>query len=426
MTRHLTAAAAAALLLVASAPPGHGRDLRDALYDDYGVDFAFFVEGRAGLRLDRDLDERDATVGETRCQVELGGDAGAARINLKADFLADGVEEKVTAALREANISFSPHDIVDVKAGRQVLTWGTGDLLFVNDLFPKDWESFFIGREDEYLKAPSDALKTSVYFPFADLDLVYVPVAGTSTYVDGSRLSFWNGLAGTLGDRSNRVHDRDRVSFGTDAEYAARLAHAFDGVEAALYYHNGFWKTPEGIDPATRDLVYPRLSVYGASLRAPLLGGIGSIEAGYYDSRQDRSGTDPYTRNSEWRFLAGFEHELGADFTGGLQYYLEWKQDYDEYEANLMPGAKAADEYRHLLTLRLTKLLLNQNLTLSFFGYYSPSDHDAYFRPRASYKITDNWTVDAGANLFTGDDDHTFWGQFEDNTNVYAGLRWNY
>ena len=52
---------------------------------------------------------------------------------------------------------------LDVKLGRQVLTWGTGDLLFLNDLFPKDWVSFFAGRDDEYLKAPSNTLRATQY-----------------------------------------------------------------------------------------------------------------------------------------------------------------------------------------------------------------------------------------------------------------------
>jgi hypothetical protein len=37
-----------------------------------------------------------------------------------------------------------------------IITWGVGDLLFINDVFPKDWESFFSGRPPEYLKLGVD------------------------------------------------------------------------------------------------------------------------------------------------------------------------------------------------------------------------------------------------------------------------------
>ena len=154
--------------------------------------------------------------------------------------------------------------------------------------------------------------------------------------------------------------------------------------------------------------------------------GIGNIETGYYDSYQDSAGDDPLIRNSEFRILGGYERELGRNLTGGIQYYLEWMMDHSEYESSLPAGAEPKNEFRHVLTFRLTKLMMNQNLTLSLFTYYSPSDEDAYFRPKAHYKVSDRWAVEAGANIFTGEDDHTFFGQFEDNTNVYAGTRYSF
>ena len=55
------------------------------------------------------------------------------------------------------------------------------------------------------------------------------------------------------------------------------------------------------------------LSVYGASVRAPLLGGIANVEAGYYDSRDDRDADDPMVRDSETRALVGFELKGGVE-----------------------------------------------------------------------------------------------------------------
>ena len=165
--------------------------------------------------------------------------------------------------------------------------------------------------------------------------------------------------------------------------------------------------------------------VDGASARTLLGGGIGNVEIGYYDSRDDPDGNDPFTRNSEFRLLAGFERDLGKNLTAGFQYYLEGMLDYDAYEQNLMGGPKK-DAYRHVLTLRLTKLLMNQNLRLSLFSYYSPSDNDAYLRPKAHYKISDVWAVEVGGNIFLGADEHTFFGQFQNNTNAYGGLRWGF
>ena len=100
--------------------------------------------------------------------------------------------------------------------------------------------------------------------------------------------------------------------------------------------------------------------------------------------------------------------------------------DHDTYKNTLPVGMHVKDELRHVLTLRLTKLLMNQSLRLSLFIYYSPSDQDGYARPKVHYKITDQWALEAGINIFVGDNDHTFFGQFKDNTNAYAGLRWSF
>ena len=135
---------------------------------------------------------------------------------------------------------------------------------------------------------------------------------------------------------------------------------------------------------------------------------------------------DPLIKNSEFRFLMGYERELAKNFTAAFQYYLEHMIDYDNYKHALASGAKVADENRYVLTLRLTKLLLDQNLELSLFTYYSPSDNDAYLRPRIHYKINDSWSVEAGSNIFLGEDEYTFFGQFEKNTNIYAGIRYNF
>jgi hypothetical protein len=69
---------------------------------------------------------------------------------------------------------------------------------------------------------------------------------------------------------------------------------------------------------------------------------------------------------------------------------------------------------------------MNQNLVLSLFAYYSPSDNDAYLRPHVRYKINDHWMVEAGGNLFQGAWNQTFFGQFENNSNVYAGVRFSF
>ncbi len=143
-------------------------------------------------------------------------------------------------------------------------------------------------------------------------------------------------------------------------------------------------------------------------------------------SRQDEGGDDKWTNNSQFRLLVGYERDLGEKFTVGIQYYLEHIVNYNEYCKSGPAGQKRREEDRHLFTLRLTKMLLLENLKLSLFTYFSPSNHDVYFRPNILYKFTDSLQGEVGGNLFAGEDRHTFFGQFGQNTNMYAGVRYSF
>lgn len=394
-----------------------------------------FWEVRGGYRTRSPVDQRHVSMTETRLELEKQWYWQSWTAKTTADLLYDDVEESLHndlesgagwLDLREFWIQRRLGDAADVKFGRQILTWGVGDLLFINDLFPKDWNSFLIGRDDQYLKAPSDALRVGLYSDIANVNLVYTPRFDSDRYIDGRRISYFSPLANDVVGRNGLLQVDKPDHTGEDDELALRLYRQFGVFDAALYAYRGFWKSPGGFDAATGLGIFPELRVYGASARGQLGVGIFSSEIGYYDSRQDRNGDNPFINNSEWRGLLGYEWEVASDTTLGFQYYVEALQDYAAYQTSLFPGQPARDEYRQVLTARITRLAMNQNLTLSLFGFYSPTDEDYYVRPTLSYKATDHWTLSGGLNLFGGDQPYTFFGQFESNSNVYVSLRYGF
>ncbi len=400
-----------------------------------GIELHGFAEFRAGARLQSDADQKQQSLGEGRLQLDYLHYGNALTVQWRSDLNYDWVTDETETDLetgdglldiREANILFSPHHLADVKAGRQILTWGTGDLLFINDLFPKDWQSFLLGRDEEYLKAPSDALFISFFPPGINIDVVYTPRFDADRYVDGTRLSYWNPMQGARAGRDAVIPVEERDAWFEEDEWAVRLSKNVSGYEWAAYGYQGYWKSPEGFDSVSGRAVFPSLRVYGASIRGQWGGGILNAEVGYYDSLDDQSGNRAGVPNSEWRGLAGYSRELRQNLTGGIQYYIEQMTDYDAYTRSLSDSADSDDESRHLLTFRLTQLLMSQNLQLSLFTFYSPTDRDAYMRPALLYKYSDAWQWYAGGNLFFGDDAHTFFGQFEKNSNLYAGLRYSF
>lgn len=383
-----------------------------------------FVEGRIGGRLQSDELQDSASIRELRLQVNETRFVGPADVQVKFDILyddLDGNRQDIDLQsgdgwldLRTASAVFRPTLWMDAKVGRQVLTWGTGDLLFLNDLFPKDWQSFFNGREVEYLKAPSDAVWLAFFPGDWTVDVVWTPRFNPDRYLDGDGISFAPGIYGP-----DHPLPTDEP---TGSEWALRLSRNFGSLETEFYGYQGYWKSPGGFSPEGVAL-FPELRVWGASTLFPMAGGLVNLETAYYDSLEDRSGSNPSLNNSELRLLAGYTRELMADFTLGVQAYVEGLQDVDAYRDQLPPGQSPRDEWRQVTTLRLTRMLMKQNLILSGFLFASPTDEDGYLRFSAEYKWSDTLTTTLGGNVFYGEEPDTFFGQLEDNSNLYLAIR---
>jgi len=387
-----------------------------------------FWDVRGGVRLrDDPAQPRDAILGETRLQLEADRTWDRATLEVTTDIIGDGAAEEADLDVRKVRLTWSPLDALDLRIGRQVLTWGTGDMLFINDLFPKDWVAYFIGRDVEYLKAPSDAIKVGWFTEAANVEVVYTPQFAPDRFIRGDRVSYWDPLFQRAAGRANPVSFNAPSTWFTDDEIALRVYRSFGAHQVALYAYSGYWKSPGGqrLVPFMQAR-FPKLRVYGASLRGAVAQGIGNVEVGYYDSREDRGGDRPLVNNSEFRLLLGYERELAKDLTGAVQYYLEHMMDHGAYRRTLpfMMGPKDRD--RHVFTVRLTKLLRSQTVIASLFAYYSPSDGDGYVRPNLTYKASDAWRLEVGGNVFLGESDGTFFGQFKNNSNAYAAVRYGF
>jgi hypothetical protein len=406
------------------------EDPPDAEWDQpvFPVELHGFAEAATAARvLGDDAQPGDFLLGEVRFRLDLSHFSDRADVAAKVDLTADAISDEVDIDIRQARVTVRAADWLDIRVGRQVLTWGTGDFVFLNDLFPKDFISFFVGRDDEFLKAPSNAMKLTVYSDVLNLDVVWTPVFEPDRFITGERLSFFDPSAGervsstTLGQPLQDLRPDKTLENG---EFAARGFRTIGGYELNAYGYWGFTKQPLALDLAAGLSTYSRLAVYGASVRGTVLGGIGNLEGAFYDSADD-PGTDPTVPNSEIRALVGHERELAADLTLGLQYSLTWTQDHDALVANSAAPSFEPDEFRHTFTGRLTSRLSRQTLTLSLFAFVSPSEEDVHFRPSVAKQLDDAVTVIGGANIMAGKSPG-FFGQLEDNTNVYLRIRYSF
>jgi hypothetical protein len=289
-----------------------------------------FAETRVGARTRNDPTQDQMSLAEARLQLDSLTYFEASELQIRADLLYDALADDLDDIdldrgtgfidIRELNYLFSPLDSADLKIGRQILTWGTGDLLFINDLFPKDWNSFLLGRDEEYLKAPSDAIYASWFPSIGSFDFVYTPKFDSDRYIDGTRLSYWSPVPPPGGITGQEFTADKRDDWFKDHEISMRYYRPVLSWEGSLYLYNGFWKSPVGVD-FTSGPYFPRLNAYGASAKGSVGSALANVEIGYYDSTQESSGTKLIPKD-EFRVLTGYVREVGKDLTAGVQFYL--------------------------------------------------------------------------------------------------------
>jgi hypothetical protein len=129
---------------------------QDGRADDTGLPFGWRgtlhgiaqinYSARPGLAASRENDglgEHGFLLADQRMQLKLEARSskGAVSLLAKPEFFYDAVDEEFGADLREGYLDFA-RDRWDVRLGRQIITWGIGDLVFINDVFPKDYAAY--------------------------------------------------------------------------------------------------------------------------------------------------------------------------------------------------------------------------------------------------------------------------------------------
>lgn len=390
------------------------------------IDVHGFLMGTASSRVNstplKTGEKNNWLLSEERLQVELSAesDEGDTAMVAKINFLNDHVAGNADIDVRELYGEYIADDF-EVRIGRQMLTWGVTDRLFINDVFPKNWSAFFAGQPLEYMKIGSDMAKVFLFGDSWDVELALIPIAqfditpGTDRFV-------------VFDPGFSVVEPENRLSNG---ELAGRLHTTFGTTDIALYAFKGFWHQPDKGVSGT-NIIYPRLNSYGFTVQDTVMGGVLSLETGFYHSIDDNSGTDPLIANSQYRYMVGYEREVATDVTLGLQWYGEVMNNHASYLAAAEPafqaglGPKPLPAHRKIVTANLRALWMNQTLTTSMFFMGIGDAGGRMLNPDVHYAVTDSFSVNAGGHAFWGGHGTGMLGTMKHDDNIYMNLKWTF
>src|SRR3990172_6922576 len=125
------------LLLLAIVPSSYAKE----------IVFHGFIQGNLSARITNKetsdpVEGGDYLSGEERLRGEVTGSSGPTDFNLKVDLVHDAIAGEESIEVREGYIDYRSTDY-DLRIGRQIITWGVGDLLFINATYPKNYNAFF-------------------------------------------------------------------------------------------------------------------------------------------------------------------------------------------------------------------------------------------------------------------------------------------
>lgn len=335
--------------------------------------------------------------------------------SLRTEAAYDDAVSDVRIAIREGFLAWTPAADLDFKVGRQVLTWGVSDYLYVNDIFPKNYDAFFTGGGFDRMKEPVDAARAAWYGAAADVEAV---------------VSRWE---------PDRIPSLERFSATASADWIPPGDDPRNAFEVALRVatHRGGWDLAAyAAEFRSRERRYfvhhtgphfdhPRLQHLGVSLTGNAAGGVVWLEAAHRLTKDRQNNVvSRYALGRSVKLIAGYSREVAQDVTASAQLQLEAATAHDRYRASLAPGVQPLERVSATLHLRLQARWINQTLSAGS-QLFVENEGDAYFNPFLLWSPADGWTMEAGMNLFEGESDSRY-GALRKDSNAYILVRYSF
>lgn len=310
----------------------------------------------------------------SRVRGELTIEKGHAGAFVSANLIHNAILSNHTGfQLREAYAYYSDNHW-DVRAGRQIITWGVADALRLTDIIsPMDYTEFLAQDYDD-IRIPVGGLRVRFSREKWSMEAVAIPVSSFFDLPTDAENPWSVGPIAIGAEPSHNAYNM---------EYGGRLAFFLSGIDFSFSALHTWNKQPMLCNGVGE---YRRMTMLGADVSVPMGKFVVRGEVAEYLDELQTGGTRAASTNA----LLGIDWYAGNDWTLSAQYSHKYV---------------ALGEHRNtaLSTIRISKELLHNTLALQTFAYIDVTNGGIFNRLSADYALNDQIHAVIGYDYFHAD-----------------------
>lgn len=330
------------------------------------------------------------------------------------------VGAKTGLHIRECFVTYAD-DNWDIRAGRQIITWGVADALRLTDIIsPMEYTEFLADDYDD-IRVPVNGLRVRYSRSAWSAEVVALPIS--SFYIlptDDDNPWSINLPDATLPYIINTGNEpQKRIVNG---EIGGRLMFFLSGIDFSFSALRTWNKMPVFTTNVVNDTLsalghYKRLTMLGADISVPISKIVLRAEVAEYlnEAQTPVFGTDVQCANS-LNALIGIDYYAGNDWSLSAQYAHKSIASHSALISTYKNSGTA--------TVRIAKELLNNTLTVQTFAYIDVTCEGIYNRLSADYAVTDQLHCIVGYDLFSADSG--MFAMYADNSEVWLRVKYNF
>jgi hypothetical protein len=324
----------------------------------------------------------------------------------------------------------------DLRVGKQQIVWGKADGVFITDIVsPLNLTEFLLPDFDE-IRTGVISAKFDYYIGNGTFEAIFIPQF-TPTVKPASN-SIWYvqpdfPATPTFDWSKSTIHPSLENSelflkysaITSKVDFDIMGGYTWDD-NPAMHVQKHFGKDTTAMPPTpilTGITITPqhhRLYVAGGSFSTEIKGVIFRGEGAYYNGKyfqtEDPMAIDALIQKDYLNYVFGLDFSIGGVKLSG-QFIQKYILDHDE--------KMVENKTNNMATVLARYDALRETLHFELFSYIGLTNEDALIRPKITYDYDDSFSILLGSNIFVGDRGGQF-GQYKDNSMVYAKIKYNF